>query len=165
MLFRSTTAAVISGFGSSSTGPSLTADNSYTTGSATFNPGVTILYKTGTTSSMEETTITFGSTVGTGSGLAARVINPGSTDTPVISGNTTFNSQTSTLQTYDATIVAAILKHDQTNYSTGYLPVGPDLSTGRTGSQYFTFKFARTSVSKFDIRWTGTIAEIGRAHV
>jgi hypothetical protein len=107
---------------------------------------------------MEETTITFGSTVGTGSGLAARVINPGSTDTPVISGNTTFNSQTSTLQTYDATIVAAVLKHDQTNYSTGYLPVGPDLSTGRTGSQYFTFKFARTSVSKFDIRWTGTIA-------
>jgi hypothetical protein len=85
------------------------------------------------------------------------VLNPGSTDTPVISGNTTFNSQTSTLQTYDATIVAGILKNDTTNYSTGYLPVGPNLS-GQGANQYFTFRFARTSVSKFDVRWTGTIA-------
>lgn len=155
--YLTTTAAVIAGFGSSSTGPSLTADNSYATGAATFNPGVTVLYKTGTASAMEETSITFGSTVGTGSGLAARVLNPGSTDTPSISGNTAFNSQTSTLQTYDATIVAGTLKNDTTNYSTGYLPVGPNLS-GQAANQYFTFKFARTSVSKFDIRWSGTIA-------
>jgi hypothetical protein len=155
--YLSTTAAVISGFGSSSTGPSLTADNSYATGAATFSPGVTILYKTGTANQIEETSIPVNS-VGTGSGNALRVLNPGSTDTPVISGNTAFNSQTSTLQTYDTTIVAAVLKHDQTNYSTGYLPVGPNLSTGRTGTQYFTFKFTRTVVSKFDIKYTGTIA-------
>ena len=69
-----------------------------------------------------------------------------------------FNSQTSTLQTYDATVVAAVLKHDQTDYSTGYWPVGPDLSSGRSGAQYFTFKFVRSAVSKFDIKYTGTIA-------
>jgi hypothetical protein len=108
---------------------------------------------------MEETAVTFGSTVGTGSGSASRIINPGSADNPAYTANTTvFNSQTSTLEVYDATIVAAVLKHDQTNYSTGYLPVGPNLSSGRSGAQYFTFRFVRTSVSKFNIKFTGTIA-------
>jgi len=154
-----TTSNVISGFGSSSSGPTLSCSNSYNTGTQNFSPGVTILYKTGTSSTMEETTVTFGSTVGTGSGLAARIINPGSTDTPTYTaGASLFNSQTSTLETYDATIVAAVLKHDQVNYSTGYLPVGPNLSSGRSGSQYFTFRFVRTSVSKFNIKFTGTIA-------
>jgi hypothetical protein len=37
------------------------------------------------------------------------------------------------------------------------LPVGPNLS-GQGASQYFTFKFVRSSVSKFDISYTGTIA-------
>jgi hypothetical protein len=51
-----------------------------------------------------------------------------------------------------------VLKHDQTNYSTGYLPAGPNLSAGRTGTQYFTFKFVRTAVSKFDITYAGNVA-------
>jgi len=155
------TSTIISGFGSSATGPSVTVDNSYSTASQAFTTALanTILYKTGTASAMEETTVTFGSTVGTGSGLAARIINPGTTDTPAYTtGASLFDSQNSTLTANDATIVAATLKHDQTNYASGYLPVGPNLSTGRTGNQYFTFKFVRTSVSKFDIQFTGTIA-------
>ena len=155
------TSTIIAGFGSSATGPSVTVDNSYSTASQAFTTALanTILYKTGTASAMEETTITFGSTVGTGSGLAARIINPGTTDTPAYTASAAlFNSQSSTLTANDATIVAATLKHDQTNYSTGYLPVGPNLSTGRTGAQYFTFRFVRTAVSKFDIQFTGTIA-------
>jgi len=155
------TSTIISGFGSSATGPSVTVDNSYSTASQAFTTALanTILYKTGTASAMEETTVTFGSTVGTGSGLAARIINPGTTDTPAYTASAAlFNSQSSTLTANDATIVAATLKHDQTNYSTGYLPVGPNLSTGRTGAQYFTFRFVRTAVSKFDIQFTGTIA-------
>jgi hypothetical protein len=73
-----------------------------------------------------------------------------------------FNSQSSTLQTNDATVVGSgsqgLLRHDQTNYATGYLPVGPDLSVGRSGTQYFTFKFTRTDVSKFDITYAGNVA-------
>ena len=160
-LVVNSTSTIISGFGSSSTGPSVTVDNSYSTASQAFTTALanTVLYKTGTASSMEETTITFGSAVGTGSGLAARIINPGTTDTPAYSaGASLFNSQTSTLTANDATIVASTLKHDQINYSTSYLPAGPNLSTGRTGAQYFTFRFVRTSVSKFDIQFTGTIA-------
>jgi hypothetical protein len=32
------------------------------------------------------------------------------------------------------------------------------LSAGRSGTQYFTFKFIRTSVSKFDVKFSGTLA-------
>ena len=153
-----TTTNIITGFGSSSIGPSVSVTNSYLTGTWTFAPGATILYKTGTSNNIEETNISVTS-VGTGSGNAYRIINPGSTDTPVYTGTeVAFNSQTSTLQPYDATIVAAILKHDQTNYSTGYLPAGPDLSSGRSTAQYFTMNFVRSVVSKFDIVYTGTIA-------
>jgi hypothetical protein len=101
--------------------------------------------------------------VGTGSGNAVRIVNPGTGNTPGYTANAaSFNSQSSTLQTYDATVVGSssqgVLKHDQTNYSTGYLPVGPDLSAGRSGTQYFTFKFVRTDVSKFDITYAGNVA-------
>ena len=155
-----TTASIISGFGSSAGGPSITIDNSYTTGSQSFATTLanTVLYKTGTSSSMEETSVTIGSTIGVGSGAAYRILNPGSTDTPAYTGTeTAFNSQTSSLTTSDATIVAGVLKNDKTNYSTGYLPPGPNLSS-QASTQYFTFKFVRTSVSKFNIEYTGTIA-------
>ena len=160
----STTSTIIAGFGASSTGPSLSSNNSYNSNSQAFTAtlAANVLYKTGTTSSasiIEEANVFVGSTIGSGSGLAFRIINPGSTDTPVYTGSeAAFNSQSSTLQTYDPTVVANILKHDQTNYSTGYLPAGPNLSAGRSGSQYFTFKIIRTSVSKFDVKWTGNIA-------
>jgi hypothetical protein len=116
------------------------------------------LYKTGTATQIDETNIPVNS-VGTGSGAGYRIVNSSSSDTPSYVANTAaFDSQLGTLNSYDATVVAAVLKHDQTNYSTGYLPTGPDLSVGRSSSQYFTFKFVRTVVSKFDISYTGTIA-------
>ena len=156
-----TTSSVSTGFGSATTGPTLTGQNSYTAGtSPAFSPGGTILYKTGTSTNIEETSIPV--STGTGSGNAYRILNPGSTDTPVYTGTeAAFNSQTSTLQTYDATNVGSgsqgVIKFDQTNYSVGYTPVGPNLS-GQGSNQYFTFKFVRTSVSKFDVAFTGTIA-------
>lgn len=157
-LNATTTANIRSGFGSSSAGPSITVDNSYATATQNFTPGVTVLYKTGTSNQIEETSIPVNS-VGTGSGNAYRIVNPGSTDTPSYTASAAaFVSDSSTLNTYDAAVVAAILSHNQTNYSTGYMPIGPNLSVGRNGSQYFTFKFVRTVVSKFDIKYTGTIS-------
>jgi hypothetical protein len=40
----------------------------------------------------------------------------------------------------------------------GYLPEGPNLSAGRSGTQYFTFKFVRQDLQKFNINYTGTLA-------
>ena len=157
-----TTASVISGFGSSASGPSVSVFNSYSTGVQSFTPSGTVLYKTGTSSSssrIEEANVYIGSTIGSGSGLAQRIINPGSTNTPSFSASATvFNSESGTLEVYDSTVVADVLSHDETDYSSGYLPVGPDLSATRNGTQYFTFKFTRTSVSKFDVKFSGTLA-------
>ena len=156
-----TTASIISGFGSSASGPSLNCFNSYATGSQSFAPGSTVLYKTGTSSSssrIEEANVYIGSTVGSGSGLAFRIENPGSTDNPSFSASAgAFDSQNGPLQTYDATVVADSLAHNVTDYTSGFLPAGPDLS-GQGSSQYFTFKVIRTSVSKFDVKFSGTVA-------
>ena len=159
-----TTATVTTGFGSSATGPSLAVNNSYATGTLTLTTALAniVLYKSGTATAIDEGNIVV-TAVGTGSGNAYRIINPGTGNTPPYTANAaTFNSQSSTLQTYDATVVGSgvqgVLKHDQTNYSTGYLPAGPNLSAGRSGTQYFTFKFVRTTVSKFDITYAGNVA-------
>jgi hypothetical protein len=158
-----TTAQIVNGFGSNSNACSVTATNGYNSRTNNFSPNATVLFKTGTSTNIDETNITVTS-VGSGSGNALRITNPGSSDNPTILSTASFNSQTSTLETYDAVVVGndnqGIIKHDQTNYSTGYLPSGPDLSVGRSGAQYFTFKFTRSAVSKFDIQFTGTVAGV-----
>jgi len=156
-----TTSTVIAGFGSSSTGPSVTVDNSYSTASQVFTTALanTILYKTGTSSAMEETGfIASGFGTAVGSGNAVRIVNydSGSSaiDTPVFTaGQTAFNSQTGTFYASDATVVAGVLKNDTTNYSTGYLPPGPNLSS-QNAAQYITLRMTRSSVSKFSINYT-----------
>lgn len=155
-----TPVSITTGFSSSSTGPTVTFNNSYGTGtSSAIAPGVTVLYKTGTSTQIEETAITNNYT---GGSAAYRIVNPDAgtaTDNPAYSGSeATWNSSTSTLLITDATVVAARLQYDVTNYSTGYLPIGPNLSSGRAASQYFTFKFVKSAVSKFDIKYTGTLA-------
>ena len=55
--------------------------------------------------------------------------------------------------TKEATLRFGEIKHDVTDYSTGYLPIGPDRS-GDTGTQYFTFAFRRTVVANFTINIT-----------
>jgi hypothetical protein len=160
----STTANVATGFGASSSGPSITVNNSYSTGTLNLTTALAnvVLYKSGSATAVDEGNIVVNN-VGTGSGNAVRITNPGNSNTPAYTGSeANFNSQTSTLQVYDVTVVGSgtqgILKHDQTNYSVGYLPPGPNLSTGRSGTQYFTMKFVRTNVSKFDITYAGNVA-------
>jgi len=57
--------------------------------------------------------------------------------------------------TKEATIRLGVLAHNVVNYSSGYLPVGPDRS-GDTGTQYFTFAFRRTTMANFDINITSS---------
>ncbi|NBP57464.1 hypothetical protein EBU71_13190, partial [bacterium] len=168
------TVNVISGFGAwttTTTVPVFNIDNSYANASSSL-PALNsiILYKTGTTgtaSFLEETNIHFTSSVGGSTAGATRCENPdagvANQDTPAFTaGSTLFNSQSSTLLSTDATVVGTApgvnsLKHDRTNYSTGYLPVGPNLSSRVAGnSQYFTFRFVRSGVSKFSITYTTT---------
>ena len=57
--------------------------------------------------------------------------------------------------TKEATIRLGVLKHDVTDYSSGYLPAGPDRS-GDTGTQYMTFAFQRKAVSNFELSITSS---------
>lgn len=85
------------------------------------------------------------------------------TDNPAVVGAT--NYYTSSLYsesadpgvsgTKEATIRLGVMKYDVTDYSSGYLPVGPDRSSD-TGAQYYTFAFRRQVVSNFDINITST---------
>jgi hypothetical protein len=52
------------------------------------------------------------------------------------------------------------IKHFTTDLSSGYLPAGPDLATGRDGgeAQYYNFAFRRTTMANFTVRLTGTVS-------
>lgn len=89
--------------------------------------------------------------------------NAATTDTPSYTSSTNFYtnslyseaSDPGVAGTQEATIRLGVLKHDVTDYSSGYLPAGPDRS-GDTGTQYFTFAFRRTNVANFDINITSS---------
>jgi len=89
--------------------------------------------------------------------------NADTTDTPSYTGATNFYtndpyteaSDPGVSGTKEATIRLGVLKYDVTDYSSGYLPVGPDRS-GDTGTQYFTFAFRRQVVANFDINITSS---------
>lgn len=166
--FETPVATVTTGFGNSlgTVGPTISVNNNYNTGTTSggagtgFAPGVTILYKTGTATAIEETSIPFTTSVGSGTG--ARIILTASTDTPTYTGTESlWASATTPLAANDSTVVgwgaAGAIRCDQTNYSTGFLPVGPNLTT-QSATQYFTFRFIQNSLAKFNVLYTGNIA-------
>jgi len=93
---------------------------------------------------------------------AVRVIMSTAGNTPAFSNSTNFYTANawSGAQTIAGTPEAVtrygVLKHYAIDLSTGFLPVGPDLNTSRSGTQYFTFAFARPSLANFDVKLTTT---------
>jgi len=88
---------------------------------------------------------------------AIRVVLSTAGNTPAFSGSTNYytsNAWTGAQTiagTPEAVVRYGVLKHYAVNLSTGYLPIGPDLATGRSGLQYFTFAFVRPSLANFDV--------------
>ena len=120
-----------------------------------FSTNINIMGTTARTNAIDEDNILI-SSLGTGSGNATRV-NAGSTGdnpTPVFTSWTASSS----VAAYEAVVRGAVLRHDQTDYSSGYLPVGPDYSSGRSGTQYFQMELIRSNVSEFNITYTGSAA-------
>lgn len=151
---------------SSSTFPTFTVDNSYLTTNHTPSYAKTILVKGGTpsTSKVDEQNIVIQTGIGSGTGSAVRVSSGSNADTPAniwsasavnFSASLTA-TQLTTTYAYEAIVTGGTLRHDQTNYSVNYIPTGPNLSTARTGSQYFTFKFNRQGISNFPLKINST---------
>ena len=88
---------------------------------------------------------------------AIRIVMSTAGNNPAFSGSTNYYTSNvwSGAQTIagtpEAVVRYGVLKHYAVDLSTGYLPIGPNLATGRSGLQYFTFAFVRASLANFDI--------------
>jgi hypothetical protein len=136
------------------------ATNVNGTGTAsTFSKKVQVF--TATPSGFVEDSITC--SVGGSNAVAKRIVISGTGATRVFNSST--NYYTSGLWTGAQTIAGTdsavvrwnVLKHFNTDLSTGYLPAGPDLATGRSGTQFFFGAFTRTARSSVTVTITGTI--------
>ena len=84
-------------------------------------------------------------------------VNAGSTgDNPTAVHTSWGGGSAGSIATYEATVRGGVLRHDQTNYSTGYLPVGPNYSSGRNGAQYYQVLLEQQYISSFNIVVTGS---------
>ena len=120
-----------------------------------YTPDVNVMGTSATTNQVDEDNIQIVGTLGTGSGNAIRVNAGSSGDTPAPI-STTFNSS-ATPATYEATVRGGTLRHDQEDYSDGsFMPIGIDLSSGRSGTQYFQVLLTRGAVSEFKIVVSGS---------
>lgn len=80
------------------------------------------------------------------------------TDTPSYSGLTNFYTNkpytesltSATVGIKESIVRLGVIKFDQTNFSSGYLPAGPNRSSAPS-TQYFTFAFRRTPLANFNI--------------
>lgn len=117
---------------------------------------------TSTPSGFVETSIT----APAGATTAKRIAISGATGANPTFSNTT-NYYTGNLWTGATTIAGtdeAVVRWNQlkwfnTDLSTGYLPVGPNLNSGRTsGNQYFRGAFTKGSLQNFNVTFTGKIS-------
>jgi hypothetical protein len=147
---------------------SLNATNTHTAGQATLTatnvngtgaqtPSTIILLKNGTATAaqVDEMSIPvsgLGSVPNTSNALR---VGMATGNTPALTANAWV--ETAALNAWDAAVVGGVLSANQTNYTTGYLPAGPNLS-GRSSTQYVTFAFERSAVSQFNVVVTGTYA-------
>jgi hypothetical protein len=118
-----------------------------------YSTDINIMGTTARTNAIDEDNILITS-LGTGSGNADRV-NAGATGDNPTAIYTAWNAN-SAVAAYEAVVRGAVLRHDQINYSTGYLPAGPNYSSGRSGAQYFQMELIRSNVSEFNIAVTGS---------
>ena len=102
-------------------------------------------------------------TVGGTSAVAKRIVIAGTGATRAYNSATNYYSSglwtgAQTIAGTDSAVVRwNALKHFNTDLSTGYLPAGPDLATGRSGSQFFFGAFTRTARSSITVTISGII--------
>ena len=85
-------------------------------------------------------------------------------DTPSFSSSTNFytgsvwSGNQTIAGTQEAVTRWGTLSHFTTDLSSGILPAGPDLNTGRSGAQYITYAFRRTAMANFVVTLTGKVS-------
>ena len=85
-------------------------------------------------------------------------------DTPAFSSTTNYYTDhvwagaETIAGTAEAVVRWGTIEHNTVDYSDGYLPVGPDLNTGRSGAQYITYAFRRTTMASFTLTLSGKVS-------
>jgi len=88
----------------------------------------------------------------------------GASDTPAFSSTTNYYTDhvwagaETIAGTAEAVVRWGTIEHNTVDYSDGYLPVGPDLNTGRSGAQYITYAFRRTTMASFTLTLSGKVS-------
>ena len=121
------------------------------------------------TSGIDEEQITVSDSLGAGFNDDGKRITGFSDNANTPTFDSSVNNYTANAWTGSQTIAGTIeavdrfgtIKHFDTDLSgTAYLPTGPDLNTGRSGAQYFTFALRRTTMASFDITLSGTVSGV-----
>jgi hypothetical protein len=121
------------------------------------------------TSGIDEEQITVSDSLGAGFNDDGKRITGFSDNANTPTFDSSVNNYTANAWTGSQTIAGTVeavdrfgtIKHFDTDLSgTAYLPTGPDLNTGRSGAQYFTFAFRRTTMASFDITLTGKVSGV-----
>jgi len=85
-------------------------------------------------------------------------------DTPTFSSSTNYytgsvwSGNQTIAGTQEAVTRWGTLSHFTTDLSSGILPAGPDLNSGRSGAQYITYAFRRTAMANFVVTLTGKVS-------
>jgi len=98
----------------------------------------------------------------TGPATTTRVAYSLTGDTPTGTTTSAWNSNTDLSVAnfvHEAAIVGGVIRNDVTNYSTGYIPAGPNYST-KAATQYITFSVKTAGKSSISITTTGTFAGV-----
>ena len=139
------------------------AKNSNGTGSAAILASPAIQAYNGS-KSFDETAIPVSDSLGAGFDNDGKRIHGLTGGSPTFSNSTdyfvdnAFTGAQTVAGTTEAIVRYDTLKHFTTDLSSGYLPAGPNLNTGRSGAQHFVFAFKRTTVSRFTITLTGKVS-------
>ena len=139
------------------------AKNSNGTGSAAILASPAIQAYNGS-KSFDETAIPVSDSLGAGFDNDGKRIHGLTGGSPAFSNSTdyfadnAFTGAQTVAGTTEAIVRYDTLKHFTTDLSSGYLPAGPNLNTGRSGAQHFVFAFKRTTVSRFTITLTGKVS-------
>jgi len=122
--------------------------------------GTAIQVHTAAQSGISEIAISANTSANTNPAVRSTYFLSSTTHTPTYVNSTNFMSTANTYNetsdpgvagTREATIRIGVLKWSANNYSTGYLPVGPNRSGDGTSFQYFTMGVQRTGISGFNL--------------
>tara|TARA_B100000963_G_scaffold37394_1_gene27908 strand:+ start:2489 stop:4327 length:1839 start_codon:yes stop_codon:yes gene_type:complete len=146
------------------TSGSLTATGTNVNGSGSQSISNTILLKAGTARSSDVDEQNISKPSGASGGNRVYLGSSGTGDNPLGAGNlpsasltwTSTQDLTASGFAHEAAVVGGILSSDQTDYTSGYWPDGNAIDySGKDAAQYFTFYWAKSAVSLFNISITG----------